>query len=302
MLEHIDALISQARSLNTLNRITIALGNTITPAEAVELSEQLFVPGVHDVPQLAEGARLTDEEVRTAGRAWIEGLIDGMRAVGKPDPELFARRDIRKSVTLYTDGGDRSRKSLLITLAGSNFRLMMSTPEFLQNLRAETTDVLVIRDGTRSDYTAGLEGLADSIATLGDGIRKLFPVHDYDRVVGVGISAGGLPIILLAVQMRFDAALACGAGSPFDKKWHETRVDPGTILKRAAAEGFNKHLVAAYGAQSPTDRTSAVDLAGCLRVKPVEVAIAGVEVKHNILHRLSLRGELPAFFSKHLGI
>lgn len=302
MLDYIDWMTGQVRSINALNRMLIALGNTITPAEAVELREKLFVPGVHEVPTLMEGAQITANEVRRETREWIENVFVGLKAIGKADPEPFGRRDIRKSVTHYTDGGDRSRKTLLITLAGSNHRIMMPIPEFLQNLRAETTDVLIIRDGTRSDYTAGLEGLAVSIASLGEGIKALFPVDGYDRVVGLGVSAGGLPIILLAVQMHFDAALSCGGGSPFDKKWNGTGVNPEAILRQAAKAGYNKRLVTAYGAQSVQDRASAADIARCLEVVPVEVARDDAEVKHNILHPLSVAGELPGFLAQHLGL
>jgi hypothetical protein len=302
MLEYYDKLISRARSINDVNYMHVAFGNTITPAEAIFLCENLFAPGVHTAPELRQERTFTEDELIKTAREWADTLLTDLRNIGKPDPEPFQRKDLRKSVTLYSDGAPRAGKSLLITLPGANFRLMMPMPTFLQNIDAATTDVMIIRDGTRSSYTAGLEGLASSVATLGEGIKSLLPVHEYDRIVGLGVSAGGLPIILLALQLQMEAAMGCGAGSPFHKKWFGTPVDPAAILRQAAKDGFSNKLLTAYGAQSPADRTSAVDIAGCLRVRPVEVAIEGMSVKHNILYPLSTRGELPAFLSQHLGI
>ena len=169
MLEHYNALLKKVITANDVNRIHIAFGNTVTPAEAVELKESLFVPGVHLLPEFRPEIKVTPDYIKAEGRLWIDQLFDGLHVIGKPDPEPFRRHDLRKSVTLFTDGGDRAGKSLLITLPGSNDRLMMPIPAFLQNLNASATDVLFIRDGTRSDYTAGLEGWPHRLQHLARG-------------------------------------------------------------------------------------------------------------------------------------
>lgn len=302
MLSYYDGLVAQSRSMNEINRIHIAFSNTITPAELVELNDSLFVEGKHTAPLLRGDCQFTAGELRASARTWVEAMMDHLRHAGKPDPEPFGRKDIRKSVTLYSDGGPTEQKTLLITLPGSNFRLMMSIPQFLQHMDARTTDVLIIRDGTRSDYTAGLEGLAPSMAELGAGLQQLLDLGRYKRLAGIGVSAGGLPIILLATQLQFDAALSCGGGSPYDRKWDKSVVTPEEVLKRAAASGFNRRITVAYGAESPPDKKSAEDIAGCLMVQPVEVAVKDEKVEHNILYPLSRTGRLPAFLSEHLGL
>ena len=229
MLSRYDELIGQCRSMNDINRVHIAFGNTITPSEAVLLAEHLFIPPHHAVPALRTDRKFTEDELRRLGRDWIDEQMSDLRLIRKADPEPYLRRDIRKSVSLFTDGGAADRKTLLITLPGSNHRLMMPLPTFLQNLAAETTDVLIVRDGTRTDYTRGLDGLATSVAELGEGIAGLVEFEKYERVVGLGISAGGLPMILVAVQLDIDV-LACGAGSPFDGRWDGLAIPPPMAL------------------------------------------------------------------------
>ena len=301
MLSRYDELIGQCRSINDINRVHIAFGNTITPSEAVLLAEHLFIPSHHAVPALRTDRKFTEDELRRLGRDWIDEQMSDLRLIRKADPEPYLRRDIRKSVSLFTDGGAADRKTLLITLPGSNHRLMMPLPTFLQNLAAETTDVLIVRDGTRTDYTRGLDGLATSVAELGEGIAGLVEFEKYERVVGLGISAGGLPMILVAVQLDIDV-LACGAGSPFDGRWDGVAIPPPTAFAAAVSAGFGRRVVAAFGAQSEKDRTNADEIARLLPVEKVEVAIERLEIEHNILHPMSERRMLPGFFREHLGL
>ncbi len=303
LLAHYDSLISQCRSENDLNRVHIAFGNTMTPDEVLHLDDVLFVDGVHAAPPLREDRKFSEDELKRIARVWIEDIRDDLKRVGKREAEPFGRRDLRKSVTLYTDGGSPHDKTLLLTLPGSNHRLMMPIPTFLQNVPAGTVDVLIIRDGTRSDYTEGLEGLAPAVEELGPALSKLVDISSYRRLAGVGVSAGGLPILLVALQLDFDAVLVCGGGSPHDPKWERPgRGSPADTLRKAASDGRTRHITVAFGAQSDPDRKSAADIAECIAVRPFEVAVEGAEVKHNILYPLSIRGLLPAFFAEHLGI
>jgi hypothetical protein len=302
MLKLYDELAGRARTMNQINLLHISLGNTITPSEAVFLYENLFRPGVHQMPALHADRTFTDNEFARAARDWIDKLMVDLRTIQKVDPEPFGRRDLRESVTLFTDGGPSADKTLLVTLPGGNFRLMMPIPTFLQNINAAKTDVLVIRDGTKSSYTAGLEGLAGSIGELGAGIRSLLDIEGYKRLAGIGVSAGALPIALVATQLDFDAVLCCGAGSPYHSKWENSAASPPAILREAARSGFNRRVVIAYGAHSAADATSAAEISELLTVEAVEVSVDDFQIEHNILHPLSTRRLLGEFFERHLGL
>lgn len=298
-----NQLLSQCRSVNDLNRIHIAFGNTMTPSEVLELEETLFVEGPYQVPTLRDDRAFSDDELRRIARIWIEGERADLKNVRKPLAEPFLRRDIRKSVTLYHNGEGASGRTLLIAFAGGNHRMMMPIPTLLQNLPAKSTDVLMVRDGTRSGYTSGLDGLAPSIEELGSAIPKMLDISQYDRLLGLGVSAGGLPIVLVALQMNFEAVLACGPGSPSREKWQRPGLpSPLETIRAAALDGSSRRITIAYGAQSETDRAAAMEIGGNIPIAMVEVSVPDRDVKHNVLHPLSMAGELPKFFEEHLGI
>lgn len=303
LLETYDGLISQCRTENDVNRVLIAFGNTLTPYEVIELEETIFVENVYELPALRPDKRFTDKQLHAWARTWIEDLRDELRRVGKSEVETFLRRDIRKSVTLYSDGSSAQGKTLLVTLPGANHRMMMPISTFLQNIAAETTDVLMIRDGTRSGYREGLEGLAPAVEELGPAITNLIDLNQYARRVGIGVSAGGLPILMVALQMDFDAVLVCGGGDPADPRWKRPGYpSPAETIRTAAAKGGGRRITVAYGRESPPDRVSAQGIAACISMTPIEVSLPDKSVSHNILHPLSIRGELPAFLAEHLGI
>jgi hypothetical protein len=303
VLEYYNRLIGECRTLNGINSVHIAFGNTVTPSEVIQLSETLFVDGAHPSPQLHPAAAFSAEELRRAAREWIEEFRQDLRLVGKREAEPFGRRDLRKSVTLYTDGNNSADKTLVVTLPGANFRIMMPIATLLQNVDATKADVLFIRDGTRSGYLKGLEGLAPAIEEVGPELSRIIDLSAYKRVVGLGVSAGGLPILLVGIQMDFDAVLMCGAGSPMHPRWQgRGRPSPAETL-RLAADGLKQmRITVAYGACHEDDRRDAQDIARCIDVEPLEVSLPDWEMRHNILHPLSIRGMLPAFLSRHLGI
>lgn len=301
LLESYDGLLGQAKTINDLNRINIAFGNTMTPPEVVELGDALFVPGYRP-PPLHEDRAFSDDQLKATSRAWIEEMLDHLKVIGKAGAEPFGRRDVRKSVTLYTDGKPPAGKTLIVALPGANHRLMMPTASLLQALPADRVDIALIRDGTRSAYHQGLEGVADTMSGLADALPEMLRFSSYEQISGLGVSAGGLPIVLIALRLGFAAVLDCGGNSPHDERWASSSVSaPAATLKAFAAKGFSTRVTLAYGEQMDADRTAAFDTAECLGIEPLAVTNSKGRVVHNILHPLAVDGRLPEFLAEHLG-
>ena len=301
MLEHYNDLIGQCRTINDVNRVHIAFGNTITPQEALLLHRTLFIDGLHSPPASHPDRMFGDAELKASARDWVDRLREAHDLIRKPIVEPFMRRDIRKSVTLYTDGGVPEEKTLLLTLPGANHRLMMPIASFLQNLPARSTDVVLIRDGTRSEFRGGLHGISDSLEGLAAGLPDLLGMSRYRRRSGLGVSAGGLPILIIGLQLGFDSVLASGAGSPFHPKWQR----PGfpTVAERLRAgsvDGRLKHVVVIHGAQSQRDGESARDIASCIDAKVLPISYPGIDVQHNALYPMSIHGDRAAFLVRQL--
>lgn len=300
LLEAYQRSVSQARSLNSLNQINIAYGNTMTPQEVVELEEALSGSRLA-FGELRPDRVFTDADLETVTSAWIRDALLHLKMIGKVDAEPFLRRDLRQSVTLYTDGRSSAGKSLVIALPGNNNRLMMPVATLLQALDATNVDIVLIRDPTHSAYFHGLEGFADSRERLFDILPQYLNFEAYGGVSTLGVSAGGLPALLLALRLGLRAALTCGANSPFDPRLQE-KGGPAAVaaLHRAIERGHDAHLAIAFGAQQPEDRRGAMELAEILGVGPIEIASNKREVKHNVLVPIAEEGRLSSFLAEHL--
>lgn len=301
MLDEYDRLMAMSRSMNGVNRVHIAYGNTLTPFEVIELSESLFVKGIHAGPVLGGEQAFSATELRIAARDWIDQLRDDLRPPGKSDPEPFGRRDLRKNATLFTDGRTSQHKTLLLAFPGANHRLMMPISAFLQNLDAAATDLVVIRDGTKTRYLSGIDGLASSIEELADVLPAFLGFHRYERVAALGTSAGALPLLIIALRSGVENIALVGPLSPFDARMARNGAVPiADLLRLAATNGKPKQITVCFGAQSPDDRQAAMDIASCIDATMVEVTYPGQDVRHNALHPLHLKGELTEFLDAHL--
>ncbi|WP_423067605.1 hypothetical protein [Devosia sp. CN2-171] len=300
LLETYYRHVSQVRSINSINQINIAFGNTITPQEVVDLEGALFTPG-HVVPELRGDRFFSDEELKATAREWIEDAFAHLQLVGKAEAEPFLRRDLRKSMTFYTDGGQANGKTLVVAFPGANNRLMMPVATLLQALDASKVDIVLIRDPTHSAYLKGLEDFADSRDGLFDALPSYLNFAAYARVSSLGVSAGGLPALLLASRLGLTAVLACGADSPLDPRLHEKGGAAAAAALRSAAESNHRsHVAIVFGAQHPEDREAATEIGGILGVEPLEISNAAHDVRHNVLVPLAEEGRLSSFLAEHL--
>ncbi|RYG95741.1 MAG: hypothetical protein EON57_16195, partial [Alphaproteobacteria bacterium] len=201
LLELYNARIVEARTLNEVNQMHIALGNSLTPTEVVYLHGSLFAKGKHKPPALRPDSRFTSAQLEENGRLWIDQLRATLKDVGKSRTELYRRHDLHDAVVLFSADRRKPRRNLVVALTGANQRLMMPLATFLQNFDSGTTDVLYVRDSSRQGYRGGIPGLADDIAGIGPALSSLIDMAAYQKRVSVGVSAGGLPGLVAALRL-----------------------------------------------------------------------------------------------------
>ncbi len=294
--------LGMVRSLNSVNQINIAYGNTTTPQEVVELEHALSAAG-YTVPQLHPDRSFSDEELSTTLSDWIGDAFALLQLIGKEDAEPFLRRDLRQSMTLYTDGGSPSEKTLIVAVPGANNRLMMPIATLLQALDARTADLVVIRDPSHTAFFKGLEGFAETRDALIDALPGYLNFGSYRRVASLGVSAGGLPALLIAIRLGLQSALVCGGDTPLDPRQHDIGGPAAAAaLAKAAEQESVGGITIAYGAQHEADRLAARELADFLGIEPLAITNAKGNVLHNLLYALAEEGGLPGFLAERLGL
>lgn len=292
--------ISQAVSINNINKINIAYSNTMTPQEILDFDDVLFAPQ-YPIPALQPDAKFSEAELKAAGRLWINESVRHLRLMNKHEAEPFLRRDLRQSVTLYTAGGATSDKTLVVAFPGANNRLMMPVCALLQALDAARVDIVLIRDPTHSGFFNGLEGLADTRAGVFDALPSFLNFDAYRQVSSLGVSRGGLPSLLLALRLSLHSALVCGAGEPSDQRYGD--IGGGEMAEALrSGRGTSSRVTLAFGAQDNDDRRAATQLADTLGIEALEISNAAGNVGHNLLFELAKEGRLPSFLRDRLSL
>lgn len=303
LLDLYDTRIVEAGSLNEVNQMHIALANSLTPTEIVFLHGNLFT-SKHKPPKLRPGCRFTLEQLKEAGRQWIDQHRAVLAEIGKPRIELFRRYELHDAVVLFSTDRKSPRRNLVVSLTGANQRLMMPISTYLQNFDGKTTDILYVRDSSRLGYRGGIPNLAGDMTEIGAALTQLIDFAPYRRKVAVGVSAGGLPSLVMALRLGLDAVLVCGGSSPERGQFEEPGKPRFPDRLRAWRAGSPAtRVVVGYGAQDEKDEVAAAEIAACVEGAEVErIALDGVEVKHNFVYKLSAAGLLPAFMTEKLGL
>lgn len=304
LLDLYNARMAEAMSLNEVSQMHIALANSLTPTEIVFLHGNLFAGGKHKAPKLRPGCRFTLPQLQEAGRLWIDQHRAMLADIGKPRIELYRRYELHDAVVLFSADRKTPRQNLVISLTGANQRLMMPISGYLQNFDGKTTDILYVRDSSRQGFRGGIPNLADDMVEIGQALTRLVDLTPYQRKVSVGVSAGGIPGLVLALRLGLEATLVCGGSSPERGQFGEVGGPKlGDRLREWREESPHTRVVVGYGAQEEKDEAAAAEIARCVTGAEVErIALDGVEVKHNVLYKLSAAGLLPAFMADRLGL
>ncbi len=232
---------------------------------------------------------------------WFDRIEDWARRSGKNDVEPFSRRRLMPGIMAYDGPGQSRDKTLLICMTGRSFRMMVPISILLQHLPAASFDVLVFRDPLKNGYRTGIRGLGSNLEELIGGIDRLIPHDRYQRVVTLGVSAGGLPALLVCMTLQFSKGIAISGNSPDDPRWQGY----GGGLHRTLANlieqpGYDPNLLVMYGADHVADRESARRLAELLPAQLLEVRsdAAGLDIGHNVLYPILAQSRLGDFLER----
>ncbi|MBI1284835.1 MAG: hypothetical protein GC183_10920 [Thiobacillus sp.] len=291
MIDFYNRLVRGCKTHNQFNKLHIDLENRMTPLELEALRSELS-PARHTWETLFRGRQSTDPS--PAQELWVQNLHRLAAKIGKPCPEPFLRHRLRRRVTLFSAGGNRSGKTLAICFSGRAQRMMMPLPVFLQNIASTQVDVAFMHDPTRNSYRLGIGGVADSLEASIDKLRDILRIEDYRSVVSIGTSGGGVPAVMCALRLNLDAALSVGGNHPDDPRWITA---DGTGLR----EIFRRHVDAAkvkpavflaFGTDCAKDKKSAEALASIVPARLITISVPNGSVEHNALYPVARNGGL----------
>lgn len=167
--------------------------NEFTPAELAELIEQ----GTHKEFYFA-----------------IRPLLDNGH-----DPVRYVREPFYCEHANYYTARSGARR-LIVAFCGYGSRIGVETSFFLQMMRDDLYDVLLLADPDNASFDRGIPGLSSSFYGTIERVRSFIAERDFDEIITFGASMGGYPALRAGILLRADRAISVGGRFP----WHIRRL------------------------------------------------------------------------------
>ena len=124
-------------------------------------------------------------------------------------PQTWQRSVMNASSWLYSDPAqDASNKALIVGFTGNLQRLMLPTYAVLACLDPKKFDLLLLRDGSNSLFSQGLDGAGTQLQDVADFVNDFTNQAGYARTIALGTSGGGLASVYSAVVSGWDRVIA----------------------------------------------------------------------------------------------
>ena len=174
--------------------------------------------------------------------------------------------------------------------------MMMPMPVFLQHFDSSRVDVAFVKDPKRKGFRKGIDGIAPNLDILIDELKNLLKTDEYQRVVTIGTSGGGLPAILTAVKLGLDTGMSVGPDAPI---WltNGSKMAGELLLSYARQASTEPRLFLVYGNDNPKDKAKAEALAAVVSAQLIPVSDPSEPVGHNALYPLVEQGKLTEFLA-----
>lgn len=244
---------------------TTGLEDTLTPLEIAALLQQ---PKYNDLPFA------------------VAPLLKQQSPVG------YRRHSLSKGVTFYT--ADRGACALIVGFCGRRRRLMLPISFFLQLMRDDKHDVLVLSDEHRRHFDGGVEGYSSSLLDTLKRIQAFAEAKRYEKVITYGTSMGGFPAIRAGLWLGADRAICVGG----DFCRHPPRLsNPKDEIRAfdlicACRPAGDTDVLAVFAAGNQAD---AENYAALRQMLPGCVPIPVDTMMHNVFEHLQAQGELASF-------
>src|SRR4029078_10032008 len=213
-------------------------------------------------------------------------------------PTRYLREELNQDVRLYS--AHVGARTLIVGFGGASHRLMKPISHFLQMMPDDFYDVLVITDAQRRHHDAGIQGYSNSLLETLIRIKALSDTRSYRRRITYGASMGGFPALRAGLWLGADRAVSIGGAFCS----HPPRLLRGSDEVRAVdllahcRPGGYVPLVTAFSTGHSLD----VERHAALRaVLPDCIELKINSDRHNVIHHLDRRGELPAFYATIFG-
>ncbi len=259
--------------------------------------------------ELAQFYRLIDQSDSSENRANFAKVAHGwIRYRGKgrwwnARPRKFANVAVCDGVRLFQSAGEVREKTLLILVSGGKGRIMLPVASFLESLPEVPMDVVFLKNSRDRHFRLGVDGLARSFAELAVQLPLKFETREYQQLVVMGMSSGGLPALALANAISADLGIAIEGRFPNDLfriRRHGQQKLSAFFPICACMPQSAGHLIAAFGAGSEIDVSDA-HLAqksfGNLELLPVPGSNA-----HGLLGPIFFQDKLPGFLGLVLNL
>lgn len=125
---------------------------------------------------------------------------------------------------------NQSARSLIVGFCSGAHRLGVPTSYFLQCLRDDLYDVIVLRDARRAHFADGVQGLGSFVETT-RAIKKFAEERGYSEIITLGVSMGGYPALRAGLMLTADRAISIGGAYC----WHIGRL----IRKTHSVQAFD---------------------------------------------------------------
>ena len=132
MIEFYDSLTRGCRTLNQVNAVHIALSNSMTPLELVELRKALVDTDDYWCDFKSDAVPINRSAVRECARKWVLSYMALSNIDRSEQIERYKRDILHPNLLFYSDPSLPSDKTLLVCFSGAAQRMMIPTPVFLQ--------------------------------------------------------------------------------------------------------------------------------------------------------------------------
>ena len=142
-------------------------------------------------------------------------------------PPLQKWEDFGKNLHLVTPDVPASDKTLYIFFGGQDGQFFIPFATLLALLPDGPKDIVAVRSGVKLHYMAGIAGLGRDAIEVAATLRGRFETDDYERVVVMGISVGGIFSLRVAECLAADVGMSFAFIFPDEGFWLKDLVDAG---------------------------------------------------------------------------